>query len=272
MTCENIKRENRFLFSRSDRAREVLRVNWNGGAYMRYSELLELAPGLRDFTDQIPQDLDGCFQLKTYPAHSLIHQKDSPLDRIGILLQGTFRVVNEFENGNVFMIEVNEAVSFIGEVTLLAGAATTSVTIETVTDCLAAFLPAETFDAWLQRDIRLLRAVSRHVAAKLYCSSYNRGERLFYSAKYVLLKYLVRQAEAQGAGTAGQVVLNKTRQQISEEVGLTVKTINRTITQFVKDGVLSIRRGKAAFSAEQYHRAQRELRVYMSQSKNGSNT
>lgn len=239
---------------------------------MRYCELLELAPDLEEYTRQIPEELDGQFQLKTYPAHALIHQKDSPLERIGILLQGTFRVVNEFENGNVFMIEVNEAVSFIGEVTLLAGAATTSVSIETVTDCLAAFLPLETFDAWLRQDIGLLRAVSRHVAAKLYCSSYSRGERLFHSAKYVLLKYLVRQAEEQGVRTAGQVVLNKTRRQISEEVGLTEKTINRTLTQFVKDGVLSIRRGKAAFSAEEYHRAQKELRVYMSQSKNGAST
>ena len=237
---------------------------------MRYCELLELAPGLEEYTRQIPEELDGQFQLKTYPAHALIHQKDSPLERIGILLQGTFRVVNEFENGNVFMIEVNEAVSFIGEVTLLAGAAVTSVTIETVTDCLVAFLPVETFDAWLRQDIALLRAVSRHVAAKLYCSSYNRGERLFYSAKYVLLKYLVRQAEERGIRSAGQAVLNKTRRQISEEVGLTEKTINRTLTQFVRDGVLSIQRGKAAFTAEQYRRAQRELRVYMSQSKNGA--
>ena len=237
---------------------------------MRYAELLELAPELREFTSRIPEDLDGRFQLRTYPAHTFIHQKDSPLERIGILLRGTFRVVNEFENGNVFMIEMNEAVSFIGEVTLLAEAATTSVTIETVTDCLLAFLPVETFDAWLRQDIDLLRAVSRHVAAKLYCSSYNRGERLFYSAKYVLLKYLVRQAEEQGVPAAGQAVLNKTRRQISEEVGLTEKTINRTLAQLVKDGVLSIRRGKAAFSAEQYRRAQRELGVYMSRSKNGS--
>lgn len=237
---------------------------------MRFAQLLELSPGLGDFTTQIPEALDGQFQLKTYAAHSLIHQKDSPLKRIGILLRGTFRVVNEFENGNVFMIELNEPVSFIGEVTLLAGAATTSVTIETVTDCLVATVPVETFDQWLRRDIRLLRAVIQHVAAKLYCSSYNRGERLFHSAKYVLLKYLARQAEEQNVRAAGQAVIQKTRQQISEEVGLTVKTINRTLTQFAKDGLLSIRRGKAVLSAEQYRLAQRELRVYVSQSKNGT--
>ena len=72
---------------------------------MRYAELLELAPELREFTSRIPEDLDGRFQLRTYPAHTFIHQKDSPLERIGILLRGTFRVVNEFENGNVFMID-----------------------------------------------------------------------------------------------------------------------------------------------------------------------
>lgn len=237
---------------------------------MRYAELLELSPGLREFTDSIPEELDGQFRLRTYPPHTLIHQKDSVLERIGILLRGTFRVVNEFENGSVFMIEMNEAVSFIGEVTLLAEASTTSVTIESVTDCLAAFLPVATFDQWLRQDIGLLRAVSRHVAAKLYCSSYSRGERLFHSTKYVLLKYLVRQAEAQGVRPDGRTVLNKTRQQISEEVGLTIKTINRTLTRFAGDGLVSIQRGKVALGAEQLQRARRELRVYMSQSRNGS--
>ena len=40
---------------------------------MRYCELLELAPGLEEYTRQIPEELDGQFQLKTYPAHALIH-------------------------------------------------------------------------------------------------------------------------------------------------------------------------------------------------------
>ena len=33
---------------------------------MRYCELLELAPGLEEYTRQIPEELDGQFQLKTY--------------------------------------------------------------------------------------------------------------------------------------------------------------------------------------------------------------
>jgi CRP/FNR family cyclic AMP-dependent transcriptional regulator len=237
---------------------------------MRYTELLALAPGLREFTDSIPPQLDDHFVLRTYGAHSLIHQKDSPLERIGILLQGSFRVVNEFENGNVFMIEMNEPISFIGEVTLLAGAATTSVTIETVTDCLVAFLPVGDFDAWLEQDGHLLRAVSCHVAQKLYCSSYNRGERLFYSAKYLLLKYIIQQAETCGIRRTGRATIGKTRQQISEEIGMPVKTINRNLAKFLAEHLISTERGKITLDVEQYRTAQQELRIYIAQSRNGS--
>ena len=237
---------------------------------MRFAELLEIAPQLEKFTGHIPEGLDGQFSTKAYGPHEIIRQKDSRLESIGILLKGSFRVVNEFENGNVFMIEMNDAISFVGEVALLAGASTTSVTIESVTDCLIAYLPVSTFDVWLQQDPHLLRSLSEHVAAKLYCSSYSRGERLFYSAKYVLLKYITQQAESCGIHTAGRVVIGKTRQQISEEVGMTVKTIKRILTKFGKDGLLSTERGKVAMDAEQYHRARQELSVYIAENRNGS--
>lgn len=237
---------------------------------MRFAELMQIAPELSRFTDSIPEELDGQFTLLSYGPHELVHQKDSRLERIGILLKGSFRVVNEFENGNVFMIEINDAVSFTGEVTLLAGAATTSVTIETVTDCLVAFVPVAVFDAWLHQDIHLLRAVSEHVAAKLYCSSYNRGERLFYSAKYVLLKYITQQAEALDIRRTGKILLSKTRQEISEEVGMTVKTINRILTRFCRDGIISTQRGKIALDAAQYRRAQQELKIYINENRNGA--
>lgn len=237
---------------------------------MRFAELLEIEPRLIEFTGCIPERLDGQFSMRAYGPHEIIRQKDSRLESIGILLKGSFRVVNEFENGNVFMIEMNDAVSFVGEVALLAGASTTSVTIESVTDCLVAYLPVNTFDDWLRQDPHLLRSLSEHVAAKLYCSSYNRGERLFYSAKYVLLKYITQQAEACGIRKSERVVIGKTRQQISEEVGMTVKTINRILTRFGKDGLISTERGKVALDAAQYHRAQQELKIYISENRNGA--
>lgn len=237
---------------------------------MTFQELLTLAPDFREFSDHIPAELDGLFVPHTYPAYTVIHRKDSPLERIGILLKGTFRVINEFENGNVFMIEQNDAVSFIGEITLFAGAATTSVTIETVTPCQTAFLPIPVFRQWLESDPRFMGRMLHHIAKKLYCASYSRGERLFYSSSYLLLKHVVSEAEALGVADQSQVVLRKTRRQLSEELGMQEKTVNRTIARLCEEDAISLERGKIAMTREQYQFSTRRLRVYIRQSRNGT--
>ena len=237
---------------------------------MTFQELLTLAPDFRDFSDHIPPELDGLFVPRTYPPYTVIHRKDSPLERIGILLKGSFRVINEFENGNVFMIEQNDAVSFIGEITLFAGAATTSVTFETVTECRTAFLPVPVFLQWLESDPRFMRRMLGHVSKKLYCASYSRGERLFYSSSYLLLKHVVGEAEALGVADRDRVVLPRTRRQLSEELGMQEKTINRTIARLCEEGAISLERGKIAMSREQYQLSARRLNVYIRQSRNGT--
>lgn len=58
-------------------------------------------------------------------------------------------MINEFENGNVFMIEKNEAIDFIGEVTILAEKPLTSVSIETLTECVVFMISREDFEMWI---------------------------------------------------------------------------------------------------------------------------
>ena len=43
------------------------------------------------------------------------------MNYFGIIAKGEHRVINEFQNGNIYMIEKNEPVDFVGEVTILAG-------------------------------------------------------------------------------------------------------------------------------------------------------
>ena len=75
----------------------------------------------------------------------------------GIVAQGENRVINELENGNVYMIERNKAIDFIGEVTLLADLPKTSVTIEAVTDNVVAYVSLKDAKRWLREDMNILR-------------------------------------------------------------------------------------------------------------------
>jgi CRP/FNR family cyclic AMP-dependent transcriptional regulator len=230
-------------------------------AQITYEEILRFAPALGEYTRFMPKELWNRFSVRVFPPQTIIHQKDSPLKNIGIVCRGQHRVINEFENGNIFVIEKNEAISFIGEVALLAGKHTASVTIETITECMILFFLISDFEKWLEKDNHFLRLLSRHVAAKLYRSSYDRGLPLFYSAKYILLKYIIDYAKQEGALQGGSVIIKKTRQQLYEETGMTPKTQGRTINSLRKEGIISTQKGKILISGEQYPLALKKAKV-----------
>ena len=66
------------------------------------------------------------------------------------------------------MIEKNEAVDFIGEVAIVAGMEKTSVTIETLTECVAFMISRADFEMWLSKDMHFLRLIAKEIAFKLY--------------------------------------------------------------------------------------------------------
>lgn len=47
------------------------------------------------------------------------------------------------------MIEKNEPIDFVGEVTILAGMEKTSVTIETLTETTVVYFPRKDFEDWI---------------------------------------------------------------------------------------------------------------------------
>lgn len=101
---------------------------------MNWEELLKRAPKLTDYIKNMPPDIKNRCVIKVIPPGQIIHQKNYELDYFAFVCCGDHRAINEFENGNVYMIEKNEAIDFVGEVTILAGQERTSVTLETITE------------------------------------------------------------------------------------------------------------------------------------------
>ena len=226
---------------------------------MNLDELIARFPDVKTYFEYMPPELHNRYTIRTYAPGTIIHQKDYPLNYFGIVCSGDHRVINEFENGNVFMIEKNEAIDFIGEVTILAGKEKTSVTIETLTECVVFLISRADFEMWISRDIHFLRLVSHKIAYKLYRSSYNRGAKLFYPPTFLFLDYLVKYALSHDIDHLGEITLKKTREGIREELGMTVKTINRTITKLKSDGLIGIRKRKVTLNLEQLSLAQDAL-------------
>ncbi len=237
---------------------------------MDFEELLRISPGLAELTVNMPEQLKTSFTLRRFAPNTIIHQKNTELTNFGIVCQGQHRVINEFENGNIFMIEKNSAISFIGEVTLLAGYTHSSVTIETITECLVMFISLAGFEAWISADNTFLRRVTQDISRKLYSASYSRGERQYYSVRYLVLRYLLEHAHAGLARGKQEVLIRQTRQQMAEEIGLTTKTLNRTLKELRESGLLDIQKGKVAISAGQGEQMEKAAGHYVRQSRRGT--
>jgi len=156
------------------------------------------------------------------------------------------------------MIERNDPIDFVGEVTILAGKPRTSVTIETTTACTVLYFSRKDFENWIEQDIHFLRLVSQKVAYKLYRSSYNRGNRLFYPPQHLLLLYFLRYIE-----DCHSNVIRRTREEIHEETGISVKTLNRTIRKLKESGLVGITKGKVTLNASQQEKAREYLKQGM---------
>ena len=230
---------------------------------MTLEELINEVPGLATYFEHIPEAIKNNYTIRVYPPGTIIHQKDFKLEKFGIIAKGEHRVINEFQNGNVFMIEKNEPIDFVGEVTILAGMEKTSVTIETLTETTVIYFSRKDFERWIEEDIHFLRLVSRKVAYKLYRSSYNRGARLFYPPNFILLDYILKQAAQLGIGKKKEITIPKTRQEMYEECGITVKTLNRTISKLKEDGLISIKKGKVSMDQAQYELAKEKIHHYV---------
>lgn len=223
---------------------------------MTLNELVGEVPELEEYIRYMPKELWQRYTIRVYPPGTIIHQKDYSLTSFGIIAKGEHRVINEFQNGNIYMIEKNEPIDFVGEVTILAGMEKTSVTIETLTETTVVFFSRKDFEDWISKDIHLLRLVSQKVAYKLYRSSYNRGNRLFYPPQHLLLKYFLQYADEYQT-----FVIRRTREEMHEETGISVKTLNRTIHALKEAGLIGITRGKVSFTQEQI----RAVREYLAQ-------
>lgn len=237
---------------------------------MLLEELLIKVPELYSYIENMPASIKNKYVIKTIPVGTVVHQKNDPLDYFAIVCVGEYRVINEFENGNVFMIEKNEPIDFIGEVTILAGMPTTSVTIETLTDCIVLQISRNDFEYWITVDNQFLRLVSQKVAFKLYRSSYNRGARLFYPAIFFLMEYVVKYAKMQNIQEGQKITIHKTRELLAEELCMTTKTLNRNVKKLKEQNLISIYKGKICVQYMQYQMLLKEMYSTLNQDYNHS--
>ena len=183
------------------------------------------------------------------PAETIL-LKGSEVAHVYILQQGFVRVSNDFINGHRYSFAEFGPPSLIGEVEVLAGQSRSAATVEAITACKVLSLPAVTFLHWLHGDVEIALLLARLVAAKFYPTSNNNGTIKFIPALQKLESYLLQAYESTAANRT-KFILHKGRQQIADEIGTSIKTVNRCTNELKTAGFISLLHGKISINPAQ---------------------
>ncbi|MCX7710176.1 MAG: Crp/Fnr family transcriptional regulator [Clostridia bacterium] len=218
---------------------------------MKLEELINEQPKLKEILSGMPWEISSRCVLKKFRAGSAIIKKDDTVKYVYLLVKGELRVINEFENGNIYIFGRNLPMSFNGELEALSGEKQYAITLEAVTDCVAICISIDDFNKWMEMDHSALLIVSKELAKKMYPTSSENGNILFRPGLVKVQSYLVKYSNDKiKEGETFQISRN--RQQIADEIGISVKTVNRCIKKLKDEGLLSIKKGKVYISKNQH--------------------
>lgn len=227
----------------------------------RFISLLEEYPQFRNFFEKIPSDIRDKSVIIEIPSKKQTARKGEPLYSVDLLIDGKMRVLNEFENGDLYSFADLSPLAYIGSYEVVAGRGIYSATTEAQEECRMIRLPRDAFYNWFMNDADLARDIAFRLASSNCDQSYKHGELLYYPSSYLIAEYLLRMADNL-EGERRRIPYG--RQEMAENLGFSIRTINRCIRDFREKGLIDMERGKVTLSLKQHE----QLNKYMNNIKN----
>lgn len=218
--------------------------------FMTIGDILKEKSNTQSYLLKIPEALRAASQLVTFQAGETIIRKNEPISYIYVLLKGQIKVLNAMPDGNFYSWLIMDPCTFICNLEALTGSLVNYSQIDAVVECILLRMKLADFTHWLHRDIDFLWLVSTDCAQKAYRVSYDMGHGAYKSGFEKVVGYLIKYC-GRHPPMEGETVLEKTRQVAASEIGLSVKTVNRSFNRLQQEGHVSIRSGKVTVNRQQ---------------------
>ncbi|MGP1404521.1 MAG: Crp/Fnr family transcriptional regulator [Catonella sp.] len=205
---------------------------------------------LEQFLKNAPRWLLEEFQEVSIPKDTEFVTENDPANTVYILLTGiakatdlrVFPVVYDFIR--FYPIELFGAMEF------LLGEETYKTTLITVTKCRFLKLSREQFAKWVLNDINAMKMFTE--AMTKYLLEQCRKERLFLFLQGEERVLLFLNDFYEKNRSEDKVIIDMSRNDLAKGTALSVRTVNRTIKELIKEGFLSKKGQKLILTFEKY--------------------
>ncbi len=185
--------------------------------------------------------LSHCRRTRYRPGSLLLH-RDSPSDRLYLLLKGKISVVEDDENGRELILAYLNPGDFIGEMGLFTDSPTRSAWIRTRTDCELAEISYERFGRLKRTSPHLLEPVIEQMTQRLRDTSRRFRNLAFEDVRSRVAETLDDLAREPDAITHPDgMQLKITRIELGRLVGCSREMVGRVLQDMEGDQLISTR-------------------------------
>lgn len=220
---------------------------------MRTEDIKHESDEFKALVQNMPQHLLESCRMKCIGPGVEILRKHETMDRVYILCEGEFEVVTSFKGGQMYIVGKaghKDGLYLIGEQEVLAEIGESQATVRTVTDCRVLEMNPKVFWEWIKNDANAAIILLKHLARRLNLETQKAGIQLYYPTSHLLKQFIVDEYEASGHKTHRIAVK---RQQIADKLGISVRSVDRSIRNLKEEGFVHIAKGKMEVSESEYH-------------------
>lgn len=226
----------------------------------------ELPPEKREYMCQLFQN---CSESVKYYMSLMDVEEDTVLieagdycDYIYIILSGYVTGIDWPVNGKAYSFKKFGPGDFFGEIECFADLMYYRISVVTITKCRVLTIPASVYIEWLQSDLEALYSRTKVNTSRLIKQTTDARRYMLLDSKERLVLFLVRKYE-QYQADKDILIYNQTREKMSEEVGISVKTLNRNLKILEEMGFIQMKKGKVVITEKAYRQMKRYIEQYI---------
>ncbi|MCV0395835.1 MAG: Crp/Fnr family transcriptional regulator [Rhizobiaceae bacterium] len=180
----------------------------------------------------------GCTH-ENFPAGRHLFLQDDPADRVYGVISGTVEIAIFSMGGRKLVANMETPRSLIGEIAVLDGGRRTA-TASCISDCVLVSLSRSRLFDRIERNPPLARAMIDLLCARLRWVSGELGDQALLKIEARLAKRLIFLTGLIG-DRAGWVSISQS--ELAGFLGATRESVNKTLTDWRRDGLIDIKRG-----------------------------
>ena len=205
---------------------------------------------VKEYFQNAPEGLLSAMTLETRKASRILVEENDWIEKVYVLLEGYVKAVDFRVKGASYEFAMFGPVTMFGSMECLFGLERYATTLVTDTACTLVSIPKAAFEKWMMADPAAMRKEALNMRSYLLERSRESRVMMMLNGTERLMYLLTRMCELQGRQEAYILAVN--RQELAEQSGSSVKTVNRSMKKLEESDMVPRVGHKVKITQSQY--------------------